>query len=369
MNIVIATGIFPPDIGGPAGLTSQLLHYWRHLGHEVAVVTYGEGKEEYVSKISRKIPLPIRYALFAYRAWLLTKGADVLFIQGAVSEGLPATLAGMLRRVPRVMRIPGDYAWEMCRQDPNITELLDDFVTKNHRGKIFFLERIERWTSKHARALITPSVYLKHIVHAWGIPAEKVHAVLNTVSPFPAAIDQNLRRQNGLDGRKIFLCVARAVPWKRFDFLMRVFSTLSERHVLVLAGDGPMLARWKKEAEDIGVSDRVIFLGRLDRARLADWYQTADAFVLASSYEGYPFVVAEAVSFGLPCFVSDKAGNPETKGQYPEHVTVLPYDNEEIWREKLSSDLTRLPCVQNRSFEQFADELLTVLKTYARINA
>ncbi len=368
MRIVIATGIFPPDIGGPASLASHLLRSWRHLGHDVVVVAYGEGSEEHVSKISRKTPLPIRYILFAYRTWILTKDADIMFIQGAVSEGLPATLAGMLRRIPRVMRIPGDYAWEMYRQDPRTTELLDDFVTKRHERKIYLLERIERWTSKHVHALITPSEYLKHIVNIWGVPEKNVHVVLNTVSPFSFVSDEDTRQQYQLDGKKILLCVARAVPWKRFDFLIRVLSKLSAEHVLVLAGDGPMLGPWKKEAERMGISNRVMFLGRIGRDALANWYRASDALVLASSYEGYPFVVAEAVSFGLPCFVSDKAGNPETEVQYPEHVTVLPYNDESVWLEKLSMDMARLPCVQNRSFEQFANELLTVLKTYARIN-
>lgn len=370
MRILIATGIYPPDAGGPASLTESLLRHWTALGHAVHVVSYGDTPDQSnITRISRRMPLPLRYVAFAYRVWRQAKHADVLLVQGAVSEGLPATIAASLRRIPTVLRVPGDYAWEMFRGNPETSELLDDFVKRRHGGKIYLLEKIERWVAARANSIITPSRYLKDIVSAWGMPSEKIRVILNTVNPFDDADHENVRQAAGLEGKRILLCAARAVPWKRVDFLLRVLARLPKDIVFVLAGDGPMLDRWKALAEQIGVGDRTVFLGRVRRGELANWYRSADAFVLASSYEGYPFVVAEAVSFGLPCFVSDKAGNPETKEQYPQHVTVLPWNDEAAWRSALETDFAKLPRVKNKEFSTMADEILNVLKSYARIDA
>jgi len=364
MKIIIATGIYPPEIGGPATLTWALQKTWRHLGYDVHVVAYGESSEEKgVTRVSRKYPMLLRYILFTYKVWRACRSGQVLFIQGAVSEGLPATIAGKLRHIPMVMRIPGDYAWEIFRQDASVTELLDDFVQHTHAGKIGFLERIERWTAAQVQSLVTPSRYLKSIVKAWAIPAEKIHVILNTFTPFNGGAIP-LRGEYELEGKKIFLTVVRAVPWKHTDFLLQVFQGLPKEYILVIAGDGPCLAEWQKLAQDLAIKERIIFLGRIDREQLARWYQTADAFLLPSAYEGYPFVVAEAVSFGLPCLVSDMAGNPETKEQYPQHVTVLPFKDISAWQHELVKERPRLSKIQNKSFDAYAKELLAILKLY-----
>lgn len=367
MKIVIATGIYPPDIGGPASLSAALFRVWRDLGHDVRVIAYGApSDEEHVVRVSKRASLPRRYLKYAFSVWKSCKGADIVFMQGAVSEGLPATIAAMLRGVPCVMRIPGDYAWEVYRQDPNAHELLDEFIDSKHMGKIGLLESIERWSAKRTRAIITPSEYLKRIVEVWGVDESRVHVLLNTVSPFTDVSSEDLTELYGLRDKKVFLCVARAVPWKRVDFLIDVFADLPDDYLLVFAGDGPMLETWKRSAEKKGLSQRALFLGRVDRARIANWYETADAFLLPSGYEGYPFVVAEAVSFGLPCLVSDKAGNPETQKQYPDHVTVLPYGDTDAWRNALKKHFVRLPNVRNKPFHALANEILHLLKTYAR---
>ncbi len=368
MNIVIATGIYPPDIGGPASLSYSLAKTWREAGHNVKIVTYGEGDDVDVARVSRSYYIVFRYFFFCYYTWKCLRNADVMLIQGAVSEGLPATIAGIARGVPRVLRVPGDYAWEIFRQNPHSTELLDDFVKHRHHGKIFVLEAIERWVARHAQAIVTPSQYLKKIVCSWNVSAKNIHVILNTVNPFLRIAPDHPREVRGLQNKKIFLCVARAVPWKRFDFLLRVFAKLDDAYVLVLAGDGPQLQAWKCFADELGITSRVIFLGRVSRDLLASWYLDADAFVLASSYEGYPFVVAEAVSFGLPCFLSDKAGNIETKEQYPEQVTLLPWNDELKWCLELSQPIQHMAKVKNKSFTHFAQEIFNVLKAYARID-
>ena len=122
-----------------------------------------------------------------------------------------------------------------------------------------------------------------------------------------------------------------------WGFFCDVLKNLPEDYVLAVAGDGPSLENWKKHAEEIGVSDRVMWLGRLSRVELTQWYHKADLFVLATGYEGFPHVVVEAASIGLPCIVSDKGGNPEIAELFPGLVTVAEYQNQQEWVEAINS--------------------------------
>jgi UDP-glucose:(heptosyl)LPS alpha-1,3-glucosyltransferase len=190
---------------------------------------------------------------------------------------------------------------------------LDKFVKRRHTGKIRWLEHIERWTAKRAKQVITPSVYLKGIVEKWGVASEKIHAIYNSIQGLPAGRSrEEVRTASAVTGKKVLFTAVRAVPWKNIDFLIRLLPKLNDENtILIVAGDGPCLDAWKAEAQKTGVSDRVRFLGKLDRKSMGEWYRAADLFVLPSLYEGYPNVIPEAESQGLPSLVSDHGGNKE----------------------------------------------------------
>jgi glycosyltransferase involved in cell wall biosynthesis len=368
MKILIATGIYPPEIGGPASFTRELARELKRRGHEPIVVCYGDEKtlkgEGWPVEVVARAGGPfVRYARYAWRIFLSARQADVVFLQGPVSEGLPGTIGAWLARKPTVMKVVGDYAWEIYRQQsPKNLELLDEFVKKPH-GSVGWLEKIERWTARRAKLVITPSRYLKKIVAAWGVAPEKIHVIYNTIPSLPPTKSRDeLRATAGLAGKKLVLTVVRAVPWKHGDFLCEVLAKLPEEYHLTIVGDGPSLADWKRRADELGVSARVIFAGKLNREKVAEWYAMADVFALPSGYEGFPHVVAEAASVGLPSLVSDQGGNPETKELFSGLVTVLPYLDADAWRGALSSDVRRSEPKQSVGFEELAAKYLEMLK-------
>ncbi|HVM90439.1 MAG TPA: glycosyltransferase family 4 protein [Verrucomicrobiae bacterium] len=324
-RILIASGIYPPESGGPAQYSFGFKHAVERLGHVVRVVAYGEMP----GRVSRRGGGVLRYLRFGRRVGRLAGRFDVIFLQGAVSEGYPATIAARRTGTPTVLRVPGDYAWEMAQQNGD-PDLLDAFLTKTHSGKIGLFEKMERFTAKNACRVIAPSAYLKTVVERWGVPADKIAVIRNAEQnlPFTHARDE-ARAMFGVSDKVVCLTVCRAVPWKGVAALIDAWNDLPASHVLVVGGDGPEYEKWKRLAEPLG--ERVRFVGRLDRAVLADWYRASDAFLLNSGYEGYPHVVAEAASLGVPCFVSDQGGNPETKEVFGDLITVLPYLEKTAW--------------------------------------
>lgn len=348
MKILIATGIYPPEIGGPASYVYAVARTLRDLGHRVSIVAYGDAIDTNeddtipVHRVSRQGGAVLRYVRMMWRLLRESRDADVLYAQDAVSSGVPASVANLFLGKRLVVRIPGDYAWEIAQQRGE-QESLDTFLTHRHRGLVRILEWLERFTVRRADRLITPSKYLYKVVETWGAQARRISVVVNAADPLPitGSYDEE-RAQLGIrTAEMICLTVVRAVPWKGVAELIEWWKDIPDTHRLVIAGDGPELERWKALANQAALFDRIVFLGRSDRATLARWYAAADIFLLHSGYEGYPFVVAEAASVGLPCCVSDRGGNTETLENYPEKITVLPYQNKAAWVEAIARTRAR----------------------------
>lgn len=138
----------------------------------------------------------------------------------------------------------------------------------------------------------------------------KVRVLPNAIEADKYAYDpvrrQEMRTRLSLKEAFVLGHVGRFHPCKNHGFLMEVFAAVCEKHPdsrLLLLGEGSGMEEIRKKAEELGVLDRVDFLG--NRANVADYYQAMDCFVFPSLYEGLPGTVLEAQAAGLPCVVSD----------------------------------------------------------------
>jgi glycosyltransferase involved in cell wall biosynthesis len=105
----------------------------------------------------------------------------------------------------------------------------------------------------------------------------------------------------------VVLFCAKLQPWKRPLDLLHAFA-LAEVHDahLVFAGEGALATTLVSEAQSLGISDRVHFLGFRNQTQLPAVYRSADLFVLPSEYDPCPAVVCEAMLCGLPVLLSDE---------------------------------------------------------------
>lgn len=106
--------------------------------------------------------------------------------------------------------------------------------------------------------------------------------------------------------------VARLIPLKRHNILIDAISHCVGVK-MVLVGIGPLEYEIKEFARSKGVIDRVEFKGLMPRQRVFELLKNADVYVSASSYEGLPVGVLEAMGCGLPCIVSDIEQHREIK--------------------------------------------------------
>ncbi len=105
--------------------------------------------------------------------------------------------------------------------------------------------------------------------------------------------------------------VGRHVPQKGFDVLLQALARSRRPHRLVLGGDGEMRPELERLARDLGLGDRMQFLGALPHEEVLAWCAGAQAFVLPSRHEPQGIVVLEAMSVGTLVLAADVGGVAE----------------------------------------------------------
>ncbi|MBL8046188.1 MAG: glycosyltransferase [Anaerolineales bacterium] len=103
------------------------------------------------------------------------------------------------------------------------------------------------------------------------------------------------------------LFVGQLRHYKGVDDLLRALKHLDTNVQLLIAGDGPQRAHWKVLTHELGLRERVNFLGNVPDAELPALYQRASVFVLPSTSraESYGTVLVEAMASGLPCVTTE----------------------------------------------------------------
>ena len=330
MNILMITGIFPPDAGGPASYVPAIAQALKERGHFVTVITLSDrmnhsddGYAFPVIRILRGRSRYLRVSETIFKIIRLGRSADLLFVHGLAFE---AVLANTVTGKPLVQKIVGDLAWERARTFGGISDDLETFQNKTYGKKIEIVKALRKFWVKKSNRVITPSRYLKSIVSGWGIDPGKTTVIYNAVAPPPAGRNPETGAAGRAGSLRKIVSVGRLVPWKGFDGLIRVLAELPNTRLTII-GDGPEKGRLEKLIAEKGLKDRVFLPGRLSREQVFSHLVTADLFVLNSSYEGLPHIVLEAMAAAVPVIATNVGGTGELVIDGENGLLVRPGDD------------------------------------------
>jgi len=182
----------------------------------------------------------------------------------------------------------------------------------NHYPKRYPL--VGRMIAKAARevdASITVCAALRDALVNLGVASSDIHVMRNGVDLklFHPADREASRRRWGVV-RPTLLSVGHLIERKGHDLVIRALAHRPNID-LILAGDGPEKGRLQRLAAKLGLDDRVHFAGVVKHQELAGLYSAVDALVLASSREGWPNVLLEALASGTPVIATRNWGTPE----------------------------------------------------------
>src|SRR5262249_41667447 len=215
MNVLIVSGIWPPDVGGPASHAPEVASFLRERGHDVEVVITADrapAAEAYpVHWVSRALPKGVVHARALATITAQARRSDVVYATGMFAR---TAAACTLTRTPSVVKLTGDPAFERMRWRGTFTGGLEE-LQRGARGiESAALRALRSGTLRAATRIVCPSAYLRETVISWGVPPERVTIVPNPV-PDTRPVDRvAARRRLGVDSQVLLAFAGRFGPQK-----------------------------------------------------------------------------------------------------------------------------------------------------------
>ena len=335
MKVVLLPSAYHPSVGGVEELTRRLAAALVDAGHDVQVwASRSEGDDlpdrevlDGLEVLRFTFPLP-RADVGAVARWpwpaarVLSRmrqaarefAPDVLHVQCFSSNGVYASALSKLLRIPLVVTLQGET-------------VMDDRDIFTHSR---VLQTGLRWALRQATAVTACSQFtLDDAVRRFGADPAKSQVIFNGVGLAEGTETEPLDLPFDL----FALAMGRVVRKKGFDLLLDACARLDDLPPttgIVIGGDGPELEQLKAQAARLGLAERVVFPGRLQRAQVAWAMRHARCFVMPSRLEPFGIVVLEAWRAGTAVIASSVGGAPEFVADGVTGLVVDPHDSQAL---------------------------------------
>ncbi len=259
---------------------------------------------------SKLLALPVAAVELLWRIRSLRPNAIISFL---VRANLVSLLAQKIGRVE------------------NLTISERTIASKEYEGTSI-KERLMRWLIRHlyptAKKIIAVSESTKDSLISFGVSSERI-----TVIPNPVSIQEITKLKNeGIGGRDLsrfrIVTAGRLIPLKNHRLVVKAVASLQNRFdiELLVLGDGPLWSELCSLCADLGVKDRVHFLGW--QTNPFHIMASSDVFVLTSNFESFGNVVLEALACGLPVIATDCSSSIQMLLQDGKCGVLIPRDDE-----------------------------------------
>ncbi len=275
MKIVIATGIYPPEIGGPAYYAKNLADALAAQGERVEVVTFGALK---------KLPTGVRHLAFFLRLIPHLIGADAVLALDTFSAAIPAVALARVLRIPAVIRTGGDFLWEQYIERTGDMVILPEFYA-NHRpftGYERAVYALTRWAVRRATVVFSSAFQRDVWLSAYGIAPEQAPIIENAIAESFAPLPPEKRN---------FLWYVRGIRFKNEPVLREAFGKAKAR-----------------------VPDIELETGNLPQAELIEKIRRSYAVILPSISDISPNYILDAIRCGKPFILTKFSGLAERYG-------------------------------------------------------
>ncbi|MEO1085885.1 MAG: glycosyltransferase [Acidobacteriota bacterium] len=307
MKILYLSDVFFPRVNGVSTSIATFMTELRKLGHTVHLVAPSYGDEPPEDGLTRvrgwTVPfdpedrfMGLRAVMRAAEGLLDDHDFDLIHIQ----TPFVAHRAGV--RLAKRTGLPLVETYHTYFQ-----EYLFHYVPFAPRALMRGLARtFSRSQCNRVDAVVVPSRAMEQALRDYGV-TNRMERIPTGLRPedFEHGDGAAFRRKHGIDpGRPTLVHIGRVAFEKNIDFLLRVLKRVSAevpKVLLVIAGEGPALPSLHKQTRELGLDDRVKFVGYLDRGgELMDCYRAADAFIFASRTETQGLVLLESMALEVP---------------------------------------------------------------------
>jgi glycosyltransferase involved in cell wall biosynthesis len=311
VNVLVVSGIWPPDVGGPASHAPQVAEFLLSRGHAVAVVTTAREQpapQPYpVHWISRSLPKGLVHVRTGLEVMRRARSADVVYTTGMF--GRSAVGAALARR-PYVIKLTADPAFERARRRGIVDGAVDEFQAETGGLKVKMLRAARDAELRGAAHVFTPSTWLSELAVSWGVDAARVSVLPNPAPALPVLRPrEGLRASFGMTGPTLAFA-GRLTAQKALEVALEALGRVDDV-TLLIAGEGDRRGPLEAKTAELGLGSRVRFLGAVPRERIVELFRAADATVLSSSWENFPHTVVESLAAGTPVLATATGGVAE----------------------------------------------------------
>lgn len=254
------------------------------------------------------------------------------------------------------------------------------------------------WTASHAKASITVSRALNEKLREIGADQSKLMVLRNGVDTarFHPIPQEKARAELGWPDQPTLISVGNLVENKGHHIAIELIAQMPSFRLAIIGG-GPEREALMQLARCLGVTQRVEFIGRVAQERLPYYYSAANVLILASSREGWPNVLLEAMACGTPVLATNVGGIPEvitdpTVGRmtanrsvcgflpllqelsenYPERAAVRNYAEMFSWKSTTDAQLSlfqHIGAERQASFDQVSDRGIDISSLNHKCNS
>jgi glycosyltransferase involved in cell wall biosynthesis len=303
-EICVVSGIYPPEIGGPAKFASAFTNWAQKTNVKVSVITLTDKSSHIIysnnieiRKISRNHNVIIRYLITAFHIWRKLKNRSKIIANGCFIE---TYFASKLSRKKYIAKVPGDIVWERALNN-GVTHSSQQEFQNAKLSCIYKIFRFLYSTSlRNAEQVIVPTEELKNVCIMWGVAPIKIHVIYNSVA---IEIFKPKLMQKKFD----VITVSRLVAFKKIEEIIQICCDLSL--TLAIVGEGPEKIKLESFAKKLNAN--VQFFGSILQSDLPEYLNSAKVFVLNSIFEASSYALLEARSCGLIAVAKSKTGSEE----------------------------------------------------------
>ena len=297
-NIVIVVSAM--NMGGAQRVVSILCNHWSQNGYAVTLIATFSGKkinhyqlnEDVVLKYLNNSPLfpknkawNLVWKLIHLRKLIKSQNPDAVIsfltrvnVASALSMiGIKSPLIISERTWPPFASLNNKFFWIYRILFKRINRI----IVQTDKSKTWL---VQNFRSSNVKVIPNPAVY-----------------------PVPLSNERSVHPNSVISqNKKVILASGRLHKYKQFDLLIRAFLKVKDKHSdwdLVILGDGEERDALNRMVVNFGITDRVYFPGSI--GNIGEWYERADLFILSSIVEGFPNVLLEAMTYGLPCISFD----------------------------------------------------------------
>lgn len=362
-SLVIATPLYPPQIGGPSFYAQNLGREFKKLGYQVRIVSFGE---------VLKYPTLARHIIYLFKLFKEGRGQGLIFSLDYFSVGFPALVVSKLLGIPLVLRLEGDFLWESfverTRQDVTLSIFYQ--VLQNLSWKERLIKIVNKWVIYRASLVVFSSKWRQEmIIKAFNIPQNKTALIQNV---WPLFFNPQFTTHNPQD-HKIVLWAGRMLYLKNLHRLIRAFAKTNDgSYKLHLVGDGPERQNLEELVRKEEIKN-VVFFAPLRHNELLIKLAQSSFLVLPSFSEVGPNIIADAVATQTPFIMTRYTGYAEDVKDFG--LLIGPLDEKDIvskikmlmneeMRGNIKKRLMSFPL--HRNWQKAASDWIEVLNIFFR---